>query len=99
MRRHEDHIASSFSAPETLLAEAILNHKGAPKFKAYSAGSHPSPAEFIQAHCACYRMPHLAADGLRSKGPEEFEKTGAPQLDFVFTVLQGKFVPSGRGSR
>lgn len=73
------------NSARSIMAEAILNHKGAPKFKAYSAGSRPSgrvhPGALRQLQDA-----HLAAHELRSKGWEEFEKPGAPQLDFVFTV-------------
>lgn len=67
------------------MAEAILNRKGAPKFRAYSAGSHPSGRVhgFALKQLQDARLP---ADGLRSKGWEEFSRPGAPQLDFVFTV-------------
>jgi arsenate reductase len=62
-----------------------LNHKGAPRFKAYSAGSHPKdkvhPAALWQLQQA-----RLSTNGLRSKGWEEFGQPGAPELDFVFTV-------------
>lgn len=73
------------NSARSIMAEAILNRKGAPKFQAYSAGSHPSG----RVHpCALRQLQeaHLATDGLRSKGWEEFEQPGAPQLDFVFTV-------------
>jgi arsenate reductase (thioredoxin) len=67
------------------MAEAILNQKGAPHFKAYSAGSHPAgqvhPAALKQLESA-----HLSTEGLRSKSWEEFEASAAPALDFVFTV-------------
>jgi arsenate reductase (thioredoxin) len=73
------------NSARSIMAEAILNAKGAPKFKAYSAGSHPSgrvhPVAIQQLQQA-----QLRTDGLRSKGWEEFETPGAPQLDFVFTV-------------
>jgi arsenate reductase len=67
------------------MAEAILNFKGRPNFRAYSAGSHPSafvrPEALRQLEVA--RIP---ASGLRSKSWDEFAKPGAPKLDFVFTV-------------
>jgi len=67
------------------MAEAILNRKGAPNFVAYSAGSHPAglvrPEALKQIELA-----HLAASGLRSKSWDEFAKSGAPKMDFVFTV-------------
>jgi arsenate reductase len=73
------------NSARSIMAEAILNHKGAPTFKAFSAGSHPSgrvhPGAVEQ-----LKQAHLTTEGLRSKGWEEFEKPGAPQLDFIFTV-------------
>lgn len=73
------------NSARSIMAEAILKRKGASKFKAYSAGSHPAgrvnPAALQQLHDV-----RLPTDGLRSKGWEEFSKPGAPQLDFVFTV-------------
>ena len=73
------------NSARSIMAEAILNRKGMPKFKAYSAGSHPTgkvnPAALQQ-----LRDARLPIDGLRSKGWEEFSGPDAPQLDFVFTV-------------
>jgi len=73
------------NSARSIMAETILNRKGAPRFKAYSAGSHPSgkvhPAALKQLAEA-----RMQTDGLRSKGWEEFSVPGAPQLDFVFTV-------------
>jgi len=73
------------NSARSIMAEAILNHKGRPNFTAYSAGSHPAgrvhPAAIKQLTSA-----HLSTEGLRSKSWGEFEQPGAPQLDFVFTV-------------
>ena len=67
------------------MAEAILNRKGFPNFKAYSAGSQPKgavhPAALRQIEAA-----KLPTTGLRSKPWDEFAQPGAPQLNFVFTV-------------
>jgi len=67
------------------MAEAILNQKGPPSFKAYSAGSHPTGFVRPEAldQLAVARLP---MNGLRSKDWDEFAKPGAPKLDFVFTV-------------
>jgi arsenate reductase len=73
------------NSARSIMAEAILNRKGAPKFTAYSAGSHPSG----RVHPAALRQlqeVHLPTQGLRSKAWGEFGEPGAPQLDFVFTV-------------
>lgn len=73
------------NSARSIMAEAILNHKGRPNFHAYSAGSHPTgtvrPEALRQLGIA--RVP---ANGLRSKSREEFSQPGAPEIQFVFTV-------------
>ena len=73
------------NSARSILAEALLNFKGRSKFRAYSAGSHPSgtvrPEALRQLETA-----HIPTNGLRSKSWEEFAKPDAPKLDFVFTV-------------
>jgi arsenate reductase len=67
------------------MAEAILNHKGCPNFRAYSAGSHPTgrvrPEALRQLETA--RVPTVS---LRSKSWEEFSQPSAPEIQFVFMV-------------
>lgn len=73
------------NSARSIMAEAIMNKKGAPTFSAYSAGSHPTgrvnPGALEQLKAA-----HLLIEGLRSKSWEEFSSPDAPKLDFVFTV-------------
>jgi arsenate reductase (thioredoxin) len=73
------------NSARSIMAEAILNHKGKPTFTAYSAGSHPSgtvrPEALQQLENA-----HLPTTGLRSKNWDEFSRPDAPELHFVFTV-------------
>lgn len=69
----------------SIMAEAILNSVGAPRFKAYSAGSRPK-GEVSPQTLALLRSFRCETDGLRSKSWEEFAAPGAPKLDFVFTV-------------
>ncbi len=73
------------NSARSILAEAILNHKGRPNFTAYSAGSHPTglvrPEALKQLELA-----HLPTSGVRSKSWDEFAKPGAPKMNFVFTV-------------
>jgi arsenate reductase (thioredoxin) len=73
------------NSARSIMAEAILNHKGRPNFAAFSAGSHPSgsvrPEALRQLDAA-----HLPTSGLRSKAWDEFSRPEAPKLDFVFTV-------------
>jgi arsenate reductase len=73
------------NSARSIMAEAILNHKGRPNFTAFSAGSHPTgqvrPEALKQLENA-----RIQTAGLRSKSWDEFAKPGAAELDFVFTV-------------
>jgi arsenate reductase len=73
------------NSARSIMAEAILNQKGRPNFRAYSAGSRPSGKVRPEA-LKQLQLAHLPTDGLRSKDWNEFAKPGAPQMDFVFTV-------------
>jgi arsenate reductase len=69
----------------SILAEGILNHKGKPRFTAYSAGSHPHgmvhPFAIRQLQTA-----GISTEEFRSKSWDEFAAQGAPRMDFVFTL-------------
>ncbi len=73
------------NSARSIMAEALLNLKGKPNFRAYSAGSHATgtvrPEALKQLESA-----HMPITGLRSKNWDEFAKPAAPKLDFVFTV-------------
>jgi arsenate reductase len=73
------------NSARSIMAEAILNHRGNGQFTAYSAGSHPSgsprPEALTQLASA-----GISTDGLRSKSWDEFAAPGAPAMNFVFTV-------------
>jgi arsenate reductase len=73
------------NSARSIMAEAILNHRGKGRVSAYSAGSHPSwqlrPEALLQIESA-----GLSTAGLRSKSWDEFSAPDAPRLDFVFTV-------------
>ncbi|HXQ97872.1 MAG TPA: arsenate reductase ArsC [Candidatus Limnocylindrales bacterium] len=73
------------NSARSIMAEAILNQKGKPNFKAFSAGSHPSGIVRPEA-IKQLELSRLPTEGLRSKSWEEFAKPGAPKMDFVFTV-------------
>lgn len=73
------------NSARSIMAEAILNFKGRPTFTAYSAGSHPSGAVRPEA-LRQLQVAHIPTDTLRSKAWEEFSRSGAPPLHFVFTV-------------
>ena len=73
------------NSARSIMAEAIMNHKGQSHFTAFSAGSHPTghvrPEALRQLDAV-----HISTDGLRSKSWNEFAGPHAAKLDFVFTV-------------
>ena len=73
------------NSSRSIMAEAIMNHRGAPNFTAFSAGSHPSGSVRPEA-IRQIKDAGLNAEGLRSKSWEEFTGPHAPHLSFVFTV-------------
>lgn len=73
------------NSARSILAEGILNHAGNPRFRAWSAGSHPGGAVNPLALATLTRL-RIPADGYRSKDWAEFGRPGAPPMDFVFTV-------------
>ena len=73
------------NSARSIMAEAILNRVGAGHFRAFSAGSHPKGAVHPFARDLLNKL-NYPADSFRSKSWDEFEKPGAPALDFVFTV-------------
>jgi arsenate reductase len=73
------------NSARSIMAEAIMNHKGRPTFTAYSAGSRPTGRVHPQA-LHQLEIAHLSTDGARSKNWDEFAAPGAPELHFVFTV-------------
>lgn len=73
------------NSARSILAESLLRHLAPDRFVSHSAGSYPKGAvhplalETLTAH-------GLPTIGLRSKSWDEFERDGAPKLDFIFTV-------------
>ena len=67
------------------MAECILNRLGQGRFKAYSAGSHPTAKVNPYALELLRRFNHRT-DGLSSKDWAEFAADDAPRMDFVITV-------------
>lgn len=73
------------NSARSILGEALLNHVGGDRFRAYSAGSHPKG----QVHPMALEVltdAGISTDGLRSKAWDEFAVADAPKMDFVFTV-------------
>jgi arsenate reductase len=73
------------NSARSILAEALLNHKGAGRFTAYSAGSHPSGQPRPEA-LRQLESEGISTTGLRSKSWDEFAVPDAPKLDFILTV-------------
>jgi arsenate reductase len=73
------------NSARSILAEALLNHWGKGRFRAYSGGSFPAGrvnplALELLAHMK------IPADGARSKSWDEFSGVGAVEFDFIITV-------------
>jgi arsenate reductase (thioredoxin) len=73
------------NSARSILAEALIDHWGAGRFKGYSAGSFPRGEVHLFALELLERL-RLPTQGLRSKSWDEFARPGAPAMDFVFTV-------------
>ena len=73
------------NSARSVVAEATMNRVGAPRFKAFSAGSMPKGTVHPQA-LELLRKNYFQADEFRSKSREKFRASNAPKLDFVFTV-------------
>ena len=75
------------NSARSILAEAILNHIGKGRFKAFSAGS--SPRENQQPNplgLQVLQNAGISTEGLRSKSWDEFGTVDAPPMDIVITV-------------
>jgi arsenate reductase (thioredoxin) len=69
----------------SVLAESILRKDGRGRFKSFSAGSQPKGTVNPFAIKVLRDMDY-PVDDLRSKSWEEFARSDAPVMDFVFTV-------------
>ena len=63
------------NSARSIMAEAIMNRKGAANFTAYSAGSHPSGVVRPEAIRQLQKT-GLSADTARSKSWDEFSRPG-----------------------
>ena len=75
----------SGNSARSIFAEAILNSVDGARFKAWSAGTTPG-SKLNPFAVEVLDRQGLDTSGLRAKHISEFEREGAPQMDFVFTV-------------
>jgi len=73
------------NSARSIMAEAVLNRAGQGRFQAFSAGSHPKGRVHPYAIDLLKRM-NYDVSNIRSKSWTEFAGTGAPKLDFAFTL-------------
>ena len=75
------------NSARSILAEAMLNHMGRGKFKAYSAGSIPKDNQKPNPMAiATLEKAGISTEGLTSKSWDVFAEPTAPHMDLVITV-------------
>jgi protein-tyrosine-phosphatase len=73
------------NSARSIMAEALLNHLGQGRFRAFSAGSEGGPGPKPMA-LKVLAEDGIPIEGLRSKTWDEFAEPGAPIMDMVITV-------------
>lgn len=73
------------NSARSIMAETYLNTIGGGRFRAYSAGSHPS-GKVNPFAIELLERNRIDTDGIRSKAWDEFAQPGAPRMDIIITV-------------
>jgi arsenate reductase len=84
-RRYNVLFLCTGNSARSIIGEALLNHMGGDRFRAFSAGSAPK-GEVHPMSLAILEAAGIATTGLRSKGWDAFALPDAPQMDFILTV-------------
>ena len=73
------------NSARSIMAEALINTMGQGRFRAYSAGSHPTGKvnPFAIEKVESVKYP---TENLRSKSWDEYATPDAPKMDFIITV-------------
>ena len=88
------------NSARSIMAEAILKHKGGDLFRAFSAGSHPC-GSVNPLSLETLEQAGISSFGAKSKSWDVFAKKGAPVMDMVITVCDnaaGETCPLWPGS-
>ena len=83
------------NSARSIMAECAIGRWGKGKFKAFSAGSHPTGIVHPLTIQTLNEL-NYETSGLRSKSWDEFAQPDSPPLDFVFTVcdkIAGEMCP------
>jgi protein-tyrosine-phosphatase len=75
------------NSARSILAEAMLNHLGGARFRAFSAGSSPRANQQPNPlGLEVLRHAGISTEGLHSKSWDAFASADAPQMDLIITV-------------
>ncbi|HMO31076.1 arsenate reductase ArsC [Enterovirga sp.] len=84
-RVHNVLFLCTHNSARSIMAEALLNHLGEGRFRAFSAGSEGEPGPKPMA-LKVLDAEGISTEGLSSKTWDVFTKPGAPVMDLVITV-------------